>query len=230
MNQERFKDVIECKATQKTKDQKNRKQEIWDQIAERAFEGKRTSSQLQVCWSNLKARTLSKERANQAEMKKTGGGLAKLHELTPLELTILSIANVATPVPGVRDSNEPLVVIEDVQNTQKNDSVTLLSPLPKISKTPFGEDELELKKRALIDVQIESIRSNELRKSHLNSIKCLTELMKLPHDHTGDLGNLMTFHKSNITKTGQKLISKCMVSDSSVDPLSQGEVFGADFI
>ena len=175
----RYKDVIESKTTEKSKSKTEEKNRLFEQFSKTTFKGLFSADQLKTCWNNLRARTSSKLRKNDAESKKTGGGKPDIKELSDIEVQVSKIINVAKPIEGVLDTNTSLM---DSEEGEEDELKPVPAKVPKTTKTEriaassdFSNVESVHSK---IELQSKLMTLDDIRKSHFSSMQCINELKK----------------------------------------------------
>lgn len=177
--------MIESKKTEKgpKKDIIARKTKIFDDIATKEFNGKRTSTELQKCYANIRSAYITKKRFNSA----TGLGTSDVKPLLAHEEILEKLICVACPVDNVNDSSNEFQVsfLKDSQDES-------------FIRAPKREKLMRFEQQA-----ISSSRKKEIEKSHLNSLKCLNELSTID-----GMEDVKEFHKNNISATLELMIEE----------------------
>ena len=213
---ERYKDVIESNATEKTSSNATKKNELFETFAKTITNNERTAAQVRTFWNNIKTRTTRKLRQNEAERKKTGGGQPNFQTLTSLESKVSEIIQVATPIAGVLDSNISLNAtdlnesttwgnsdVEEVQNT--NEAPSMPPKMPKTDTKAIHKVQAESSKVNCFELQSNLMALDDIRKSHLNSLKCINEIHMVPQPLTDEMNSIRLWHIANVQNTGSLL-------------------------
>jgi len=161
-------------------------------ISKDIFKLKYSTKQLEKLYSNLRAIAISKNHYNNEQRKQTGGGTPKLKDLKGYEQKIMEMVTVAERIEEVFDSEQ--------QDSPKKIS---LEALPKKQKRDKSTESRQRSSshypQEFIDSQIFNTTMSRIEVSHLNSLKCLSELYKMPKEPV--VTKLMKTHEENIKRT-----------------------------
>lgn len=173
----RYKEILETKSTQKGN--KNtatiKRSEIFTKISKEQLP-KKTGTQLEKCYSNLRQRVIAKKRHNDSEKMKTGSGVPNIKPYKDYEEKLLEIMTFSKP-------------IDEVANSSSSSSIVCEETPSKINK--IGAPNLR-------DEQLKFLEEENLRNSHTSSLSALVSLLKLPTDEQEKFANLIEYHRNNI--------------------------------
>ena len=115
------------------------------------------------------------------QRKQTGGGTPKLKELKSYELKIIEMVSVAERIVNVCDSeHQDSSILEQSANLE-----AMVSKKPKSDiqpSTPRPRAQGHQYPQSFVDAQMYHTSMTRVESSHYNSIRCLSELYKMPKE------------------------------------------------
>ena len=149
----------------------------------------------------MRARAVAKHRHNQAENKKTGGGVPKLEILSDLEEMIIEIVVVAVPDESVKDSN----FSRSFNDSEKTLETTVDLREPEVKVQKLSRSSIDDTKMRALELQMSILSLEDLRNQHLSSLKCINELKKMPVPLSEDYAKLLELHERIVAKIAKDL-------------------------
>ena len=204
---DRYKEVFESKETKKNATGINEKKKKMEKIAEECFNSKYSVKQLEKLYANCRANAIAKSNFNSSQRSQTGGGVPKLKDLKDFETKIIEMVTVSERISNVLDSEH----VGSQQNTVLNVTETSQKQMPaKRIKPEFTSPRTNGSQypQSFVDTQIFHTNMSRIESSHLNSIKCLAELYKMPEN--AHVMEAIKCHETNLNNTKKILFPNGM--------------------